>query len=596
MNTVLQEVKKEFSVDESLPRIYKKTGGRCGLKVVFDGEKYEIEYAAPSALARAELLLKANGNAPFCVEEKTDFENIGFMVDCSRNAVPTVETQKKLIRNLALLGYTELYLYMEETYEVPSEPTFGYLRGGYTQAELKEIDAYGVELGVEVIPCIQTLAHFNQLKRWKGELFDCNDILCCGQEEVYTLIDDMLASLRSCFTTNKIHLGMDEAPLLGKGRYCDEHGLRPAYEVFMEHLERVLAISEKYGFKPMIWGDTAYLLMENHQDVLRANPKYQELFQRVDLMYWDYYSIEKSHYEEKLKGYEKITNNLRFAGGVWKWKGFVPANEYSIKTIDAALPPLKKHGVKQIITTAWGDNGAESPLFSILPSAAYFSLKALGYSKREMKKLFKALTGYTFDGFMKSDDLDARFSNRADKKPVNPSKYFLYNDLFNGCLDVLADESKKGIFAEVRKSLRGNARGKYGYIFECQRALADALTVKYDLGVRTRTAYQAQDIAGLQAVVKDIDLLLRKLEIFHKAFFKQWLAENKPNGFDAQDLRLGGLKERLKACRARLKEYLQKGTPIPELEQSLYEGAFGKKTTDDMCYNTWAKCATVNII
>jgi hypothetical protein len=32
--------------------------------------------------------------------------------------------------------------------------------------ELKEIDVYAQKCGMEVIPCIQTLAHLNQIFRW----------------------------------------------------------------------------------------------------------------------------------------------------------------------------------------------------------------------------------------------------------------------------------------------------------------------------------------------------------------------------------------------------------------------------------------------
>lgn len=44
-------------------------------------------------------------------------------------------------------------LYTEDTYKIDGEPFFGYLRGGYTQEHLKEIDDYAFNLGIEVIPC-----------------------------------------------------------------------------------------------------------------------------------------------------------------------------------------------------------------------------------------------------------------------------------------------------------------------------------------------------------------------------------------------------------------------------------------------------------
>ena len=78
------------------------------------------------------------------------FDKIGLMLDCSRNAVPNVTTLKTLISLLSKMGYNRLQLYTEDTYEIKSRPYFGYLRGRYTGAELKEIDAYLYRLRVQL--------------------------------------------------------------------------------------------------------------------------------------------------------------------------------------------------------------------------------------------------------------------------------------------------------------------------------------------------------------------------------------------------------------------------------------------------------------
>ena len=77
------------------------------------------------------------------------------------------------------MGYNTLELYAEDTYRVEGEPYFGYLRGGYTAAEIKDIDAYALQHGVELIPCIQTLAHFNNTVKLPvyRDIVDTADIL-----------------------------------------------------------------------------------------------------------------------------------------------------------------------------------------------------------------------------------------------------------------------------------------------------------------------------------------------------------------------------------------------------------------------------------
>ncbi|NLV59771.1 MAG: family 20 glycosylhydrolase, partial [Clostridiales bacterium] len=107
-----------------------------------------------------------NGKASFYLEQQTPFDTRGVMYDCSRNSVPTVATVKLLLRRMALMGLNALMLYTEDTYEVVQTPALGHYRGRYSHAEMREIDDYANLLGIEVIPCIQTVAHLERLLRW----------------------------------------------------------------------------------------------------------------------------------------------------------------------------------------------------------------------------------------------------------------------------------------------------------------------------------------------------------------------------------------------------------------------------------------------
>lgn len=86
------------------------------------------------------------------MDNSTPFRTFGTMLDCSRNAVPNLHTLKKWVDLTASLGYNTLLLYTEDTYEVPDEPYFGYMRGRYSQAELRELDAYAKKQGMTIMP------------------------------------------------------------------------------------------------------------------------------------------------------------------------------------------------------------------------------------------------------------------------------------------------------------------------------------------------------------------------------------------------------------------------------------------------------------
>ena len=91
----------------------------------------------------------------FDITEDGHFEFISHMLDASRCAVPRVPTVKKLLDHLALMGYNAMMLYTEDTIELPERPYFGHLRGRYTAEEIREIDDYAYEYGIEVIPCLE---------------------------------------------------------------------------------------------------------------------------------------------------------------------------------------------------------------------------------------------------------------------------------------------------------------------------------------------------------------------------------------------------------------------------------------------------------
>ena len=104
-----------------------------------------------------------------------------------------VSELKKFIDYISKMGYNCLELYAEDTYQIDGEPYLGYLRGAYTKDELKEVDAYAKDKGIELIPCIQTLAHITNMCKiphyW--DIIDCDDILLIGNEKTYAFIENM---------------------------------------------------------------------------------------------------------------------------------------------------------------------------------------------------------------------------------------------------------------------------------------------------------------------------------------------------------------------------------------------------------------------
>ena len=531
---------------------------------------------------------------------KKTFQTLGVMIDMSRNAVMNINGLKQFLRLLKKMGYNCVMLYTEDTYEVDGEPYFGYMRGRYTKNEMKEIDFFAASLGITVIPCIQTLAHLNAAFRWGQVPRDCDDILLTDDERTYELIDHMLATLSECFASRKIHIGMDEAHLLGRGKHLDKHGYETVNTIMKRHLARICEIAEKYNYELMLWSDMYFRPWNNGaytipkcdipREIVESFPK------SVIPVYWDYYQSKESAYGDMIENHRQLSDKTWFAGGAWCWYGMIPYNRFTIQAMVPAINACERHGIKDVIFTMWGDDGAECSHFSQLPSLFYLAEYANGNrDETKIKQKFKQFCGIDFDEFMKMDCPNDIIEYHG--WPRNPSKYMLYSDYFNDYLDCTIKVGVAGKYGEFAKQLHSIAQKsrRYGYVFDSAAKLCDVLEIKYELGLKTRTAYEAGDKAELRRLAQNEYVLVEKrIKVFAKAFEKQWMIDNKPHGFDVQHMRLGGLLLRTKACRLRILDYVNgKLDRIEELDEVLLQ--FREKE-NSFNYNRAVGSATVNLI
>ena len=223
-----------------------------GVKVSSDGKNATLYYSDLISLFKGIGIIIAKGESVYETEQALRYRQLGNMVDVSRNGVMKVETVKKFIRMSALMGFNALNIYTEDTYEIESEPYFGHLRGRYTVDELKELDDYAQKFGIEIVPCIQTLAHLNAIFNWPeyAPYKDIEDILNVGFEKTYELIEKMFVTMKAAFRSKQIHIGMDEAHFLGRGAYIDMFGYEKCSEIMKRHLARVIELCRKYGYTP----------------------------------------------------------------------------------------------------------------------------------------------------------------------------------------------------------------------------------------------------------------------------------------------------------------------------------------------------------
>ena len=510
--------------------------------------------------------------------ETVNFQRNGFMLDCSRNAVFTVSKVKSIIHTLAKLGMNVLMLYTEDTYEVPGRPYFGAYRGRYTKAELKEMDAYAKLFGIELVPCIQTLAHLHNALKWPGStsIKDTADILQVGKTEVYTFIEELLTTVKETFSTRRIHLGMDEAIQLGLGNYLRENGYTKSATLIREHCKKVLSICKKLDLEPMIWSDmyiTAntnggyYDIASNTDCSLWEKPE-----KELGLVYWDYYHHEKADYEKMLRVHKQLSKQIIFAGGSWIWNGIAPNYSKTFESTKAALETCKKCDIKEVLCTAWMDNGAETPVDAVLPGLAlygYFGFHET-YEEEAFKQEFAYATDASLEEFWLLDRFDTLFvTDGQNLAAENPSKYLLYQDPMVGIFDFhVTVLDTHTYYKTLAAQLTTCKEPKYKALFAYYKTLATVLTDKADLGVQIKSAYDKNDSAQLQEFCEvRIPKLLEKLRELKLQRESLWMNDAKPFGFELLDIKLGGVLTRLESTQRRLKMFLEHPeTHLEELE------------------------------
>lgn len=581
-------------------------GEMPGLSIEKNGDSVKIVYQQEVHFYRAFGILMAHlEEEHFSCEEKAFTERLGNMFDCSRNAVLKVETVKRYIEYMALLGMNDLMLYTEDTYEVEGHPYFGAFRGRYSRRELKELDAYAKWFGIELVPCVQTLAHLHTYLRWPQTegLRDNQDILLAEEERVYALIEDMIRSLREAFSGKRIHVGMDEAYALGLGKYLLKHGYQNRTSIMKRHLDKVAQICKKYGFEPMMWSDMYFMLASEDASYYHVDEDYEWRAEDkpdpdMTLVYWDYYSPSKEMYQKMVNLHRKLSDKMYFAGGAWTWNGVAPNYARALETTKKGLEVMKEKQVKNWFCTFWEDDGAETPMETGILPMAYFA--EMAYREQvlpeELIRRVEEVFGVDAERMLLLD----LFDNCCENDPHNlhsacPSKWGLYQDPLLGIMDGQIEGKGLGArYKELAEKLEtGTGReGSFGELFTYYQLLAQFLALKTELGIRLRKAYLAKQKEELSVLAEEtIPECIRIMERLHLSRERLWMSQCKPQGYEVIDIRLSGVKGRLQSAKRRVLQYLSGEVEcLEELEEERLP--FRQNERGLFSHNRWEQTAS----
>jgi hypothetical protein len=346
------------------------------------------------------------------IRDWPDFAVRGYMLDVSRDRVPTRATLERIVDLLALLRINHLQLYTEHTFAYRAHESVWRDASPMTPEDIRWLDGLCGERGIEFAANQNGFGHMERWLQhedyrhlaeapdgWKtswGEPWRAGVLHPDRASRDFVL--NLYRELLPCFSSRRINVNFDETFELGKGRSRQRVEAEGRGRVYLDFLRPIVEELHARGAEVLFWGD-----------VLRHHPELVKELPASDLiaLVWHY---EAPIADPRLPaGLESILaevgideNVLRgFAGqvplfaesgmpfwvcpGTSTWNSLVgrwsnaKANLLDAATVGAA------HGAGGFLITDWGDNGhMQPPSASLVPLAFGACLAWCAASNRDI--------------------------------------------------------------------------------------------------------------------------------------------------------------------------------------------------------------------
>jgi len=548
------------------------------------------------------VLVEHASEAEFSVVEDDHFTGLSTMIDTSRNAVPTLPALYRLVDHLAVMGYNMVLMYMEDTIKLEHYEYFGYMRGRYDPADLKALDDYAFEYGIEIIPCLECYGHMEKYLIWNeaAPVKDTSSVLLAREEKTFALVEEIIRVASSCLRSKRIHIGMDEAWSMGRGAFMDKHGYVPPFDIFNEYMARLMPIVNKYGLTAMMWSDMYFRNKspkENYYDttVTFSEEDIKKIPEGIELVFWHYGEGPECD-DDMLKIHNQLGKKVIFAGGLWSWIGHLPEHNYTMETTRFSLNACRKNNVREAMATVWFNDNAECPLFANLFGLSFFAELCFDPdpSEEKLRARFEATSGGDYDAFYSmsfyhntfgKDDTYPRFHDRFFGKAL------FWQDVLEGLYDSnLFKKPMSAHYIACEQKMAGYRGGAWDSLYRFAEQIFSYLAVKTTIAEQLVPAYKSGDRETLAKIANELLPALKEkvaaLALTHRTL---WMAERSMIGWCHLDYRYAGVGARCDTAIYLLNRYLN---GEDEKIDSLEEVRLDKEVRG---FTAFARIATPNI-
>ena len=301
----------------------------------------------------------ANGTPVPClhIEDAPDFPHRGFYQDVTRGRIPTVETLKTLIDNMAYYKMNSLQLYVEHVFEFEETKDLQSHTGYLTGAEMEELDAYCRENFIEFIPSLSTFGHLFELLQqpryqhlrvlgdyqpapnfWDDRMR--HHTIDPTNGESFDVIQSLIDQYAPHFTSDYFNICCDETFDLQMHRDTEaDKG-----QMYVDFVQKIIGHVKGKNKKVMMWAD----ILLKHPETINQLPE-DTIF-----LNWTYSADPQ---EEKVVRFAELGRPQIVCPGTTSWSRLCENVDVEEQNIVKLIDYGHKHGAIGVLNTNWGDWG-----------------------------------------------------------------------------------------------------------------------------------------------------------------------------------------------------------------------------------------------
>jgi hypothetical protein len=328
-----------------------------------------------------------------CIRDWPDFPVRGYLLDVSRDRVPTRATLERIVELLALCRLNQLQLYTEHSFAYRGHEVVWRDASPLTPDDVRWLDGHCRDRGIELVANQNCFGHMGRWLRHAayrrraeapdgyagptGRHLAAASLAPTPDNARFAL--GLVRELMQNFSSRRINIGCDETFELGEGRSREAVRARGRGRVYFEHLLRLLAGLHADGREALFWGD----ILRSHPELVPELPRedtialawyYESPVERAALPaeLWSAmqrYGFTPGGFAEQVPAYADARFPYWVCPGTSSWNSLVgrlPNARGNLR--DAAEVGLQR-GAAGYLITDWGDNGHLQP-----PSVSFASL------------------------------------------------------------------------------------------------------------------------------------------------------------------------------------------------------------------------------